>query len=194
MGHATMRNTAALAASVAVAVLLAYVSVDSVLDRPGRFVQNGPWLTNLDTGGTSASLHHRARIALHGIWALASSEVIYYHATTDSAGQPLVHGAVYRVEGRDPDTRWWSITAYVDDHLVPNPEGRYSFSQTTVVREPDDGWVIMVSSDPQPRNWLPTGDRPGDLVLTLRCYNPGTLMAADPGGVPLPRIVRVEAP
>jgi hypothetical protein len=185
-----MRGLSKVAGSVVIAALFAYISVDWVLDRPGRYIHNGPWKTNLATGSAAAGLHHRSRVALHGLWALASSEVIYYHATTDSSGNRLLHGATYRIEGSDPDTRWWSLTAYIDDHFIPNPGDRYSYSGTTVEREPDGSWAIRASSRPQQRNWLPTGERPGELVLTLRCYNPGPRMSADPARVQLPRIVR----
>jgi hypothetical protein len=176
--------------AIAIAAVLAAWSVNETLDRAGSMIRNGPWKTNLSTGSAKAGLHHRARIATRGLWALDSSEVIYYFADTDSAGRPLSHGASYRIEGTDPDTRWWSIAVYNDDHFIPNEQNRYSFSQTTVQREPDGSWVILLSREPSEPNWLPTGDQPGTLVLTLRCYNPGPSLAADPGSVALPRIVR----
>jgi hypothetical protein len=177
-----------------IAVALAYWSTDTVLRQTGRFLVNGPWNTSLATGSQTAGPYHRARIARHGLWALDSSEVLYFHADTTSQGEPLRAGGSYLVVGTDPDTRWWSVTAYVDDHLIPNPDDRYSFSSTTVAREPDGSWQILVSPDPRPGNWLPNGHRPGQLVLTLRCYNPGPGLAADPANAQLPRIVREDLP
>jgi hypothetical protein len=179
--------------AIVIAAGLAGWSVYQTLNRPGSMIHNGPWSTNLNTGSADAGLHHRARIATRGLWALDSSEVIYYFADTDSAGRPLSHAASYRIEGTDPDTRWWSIAVYNDDHFIPNDENRYSFSQTTVRREPDGSWVISLSREPRKPNWLPSGEQPGYLVLTLRCYNPGPSLAADPGSVALPRIVRENA-
>jgi hypothetical protein len=180
--------------AIAIAAALAAWSVYQVLDTGGSTIQNEAWHTNLDVGSADAGLHLRARIAAHGLWALDSSEVIYFTTTTDSAGWPLRHGASYRIEGTDPDTRWWSIAVYNDDHFIPNELDRYSFSKTSIRRNRDDSWVISLSRDPREPNWLPMGDQPGSLALTLRCYNPGPSLAADPGTVPLPRIVQEDGP
>lgn len=160
------------------------------LRQTGATVANGSWRTNLTTGSAAAGLQHRARIAWRGLWALQSSEVYYFSAITDSDGQPLRHGCRYRVAGKDPDTRWWSVTAYNNDHFIPNPGHAYSFSKTTVQREPDGSWNIFVSRDAQPKNWLPSGDQAGELVLSFRCYNPGANMIANPATIELPRIIR----
>jgi hypothetical protein len=180
--------------ATAIAAGLAAWSVSAALNRPGRSIRNGPWTTSLTVGSAGAGLYERARIAAHGLWALDSSEVIYYTAMTDSQGRPLEHGATYRIEGSDPDTRWWSITAYNNDHFIPNPLDRYSYSKTTVTRRADGGWVITLARERAEPNWLPAGEEPGTLVLTLRCYNPGTKLAADPAGIALPTITREDAP
>jgi hypothetical protein len=188
-----MRTLLSFVLATAIAVVLATWSVGAALERSAPAIRNGPWTTDLKTGSAEADLYHRARIATHGLWALPASEVVYFTATTDSAGVPLSPDARYRIEGTDPDTRWWSIAAYSNDHFIPNDLERYSFSQTTVQRERDRSWVIRLSPEPLEPNWLPSGDQPGTLVLTLRCYNPGATIAADPGGVPLPEILREDA-
>jgi hypothetical protein len=184
-----MKTLVKFAIATAIAVALAAWSVNAVLNRPGSAVRNGPWTTYPTTGSAQAGLYHRARVAAHGLWALDTSEVIYYAAYTDSEGHSLRYDASYLIEGSDPDTRWWSITAYKDDHFIPNDLDRYSFSQTTVQRETAGGWVIRLSPEPRGPNWLPSGDRPGSMTLTLRCYNPGPKLRANPGTVALPRIV-----
>ena len=175
-----------LLCALALAVGVGYAS----LRQTGENIMNGPWRTNLTTGSAEAGLHHRARVAWRGLWALQSSEVYYYSAMTDSDGQPLRNTCRYRVTGKEVDTRWWSVTAYNNDHFIPNPGNVYSFSQTTVQRETDGNWNIHVSRDPQAKNWLPSGDQSGQLVLSLRCYNPGAQMIANPATIELPRIVR----
>lgn len=184
-----MKSALKFALATAIAVGLAAWSISSVLNRPGTEIRNGPWTTNPTTGSARAGLYHRARVAAHGLWALDSSEVIYFTAYTDSKGNLLRHDASYRIEGSDPDTRWWSVSAYRDDHFIPNDLDRYSISRTTVQREPGGGWVIRLSPEPREPNWLPSGDRPGAMALTLRCYNPGPSLRSGPGTVPLPRIV-----
>jgi hypothetical protein len=96
-----------------------------------------------------------------------------------------------RYRGRDPDARWWSITAYAaDDFLIPNPAHRYSVSKTQIARAPDGSFTARVSAAPAPGNWIAL--KPGAFSLSLRLYNPGASIVADPAHVALPRIVKVS--
>lgn len=173
-----------------IAVVLAFLSGWLMLKTPRGGIANGPWRTDPTTGSARAGLYHRARVATFGIWALDSSEVVYFFTETDSGGNPLKSNCTYRIVGRDPDTRWWSITAYLDDHYIPNPINRYSYSKTTVEREPDGSWVITLAPEKQGRNWLPSGERGGTLNVSLRNYNPGRTLIETPGNVELPRVIR----
>ncbi|MDZ4850338.1 MAG: DUF1214 domain-containing protein [Pirellulaceae bacterium] len=175
---------------VVLAALLAFVSGWLLLNRPSEGVTNGVWTTDPTTGSSRAGLYHRARVAKIGIWALDSSEVVYFSAAKDSDGNPLRHDGTYKITGNDPDTRWWSVTAYNDDHFIPNPLNRYSYSKTTVEREADGSWVIMLSPKKQEKNWLPSGDQQGALVVSLRNYNPSRTMIDSPGKVELPKLVK----
>ena len=83
-------------------------------------VSNGPWTTSLYTGSSEGGPYLRARVAVHGLLALSREETVYYTALRDSDGAMLNGNCTYRLEGRDPPTRWWSITAYgADDFLIP---------------------------------------------------------------------------
>jgi hypothetical protein len=175
--------------SLAVAALLAG-AVTWLTLRPYGGIANGPWRTNLSVGSPSADPWLRARIAVTGLWALNASEVVYLTAFNDDEGRPLSAQCAYRIEGRDPDTRWWSVAAYRDGHFIDNALDRYSFSKTTVARERDGTWRIHVSRREAPGNWLPLGDGPGDVSLSLRCYGPSPALVAAADTVPLPRIVR----
>ncbi len=156
-------------------------------------IENGPWRTSLVAGSADADLYTRARIAIGGLLALAPSETIYFTASTDADGEPLVAGCDYRVEGEELAARWWSLTAYGADHfLIPNDAGRYSFSQTTLTREPRGPWAMRVSPESQPGDWLPSG-RSGEahaFSITLRLYNPELSVYAAPAATPLPRIAK----
>ena len=95
----------------------------------GDSVADGPWKTSLVAGSPQSDPYTRARVALHGLLALNRKETIYYTATEDSDGAKLDGNCRYEVRGRDPNTRWWSITAYgADDYLIPNPGNLYSVS------------------------------------------------------------------
>ena len=159
----------------------------------GGQITNGPWRTSLLTGSPDADLYTRARVAVGGLLALAPSETVYWNADVDAAGAGLDARCDYRVEGGELPARWWSITAYGADHfLIPNEAGRYSFSQTTLAREPGGPWTVAVSTEPRTGNWLPSGKSgsTGPFALTLRLYNPSPAVVEQPASVTLPRIVR----
>jgi hypothetical protein len=157
-------------------------------------VRNGAWQTSTETGSPDAGMYLRAQVAVAGLLALNPSEAMYYRAATDDAGQPLLGDCDFVVEGTDPATRWWSLTAYAaDNYLIPNAAERYSFSQTTVGRDADGRFRIVVSARPHDGNWLPVAaGAPFD--LTLRLYNPDAALTADLAGTPLPRITRTGCP
>jgi hypothetical protein len=182
-----------LAAAIGLGLGSAVLAVRSGLS--GGEVRNGPWRTSLVTGSLDADMYTRARVAVGGLLALAPSETVYWNADSDSDGRPLDARCDYRVEGAELPARWWSITAYAADHfLIPNDADRYSFSQTTLAREPGGPWMIAVSSEPKPGNWLPSG-RPGNsapFALTIRLYNPAPEVYEQAAAVALPRVARED--
>ncbi len=152
-------------------------------------VSDGPWRTSLYAGSSEGGPYLRASIALHGLLALNRNETIYYTAATDSNGDTLRGNCIYLLEGRDPPTRWWSLTAYgADDFLIPNPAERYSVSMNSVARRADGSFTVTLSKGAGGANWIPVGD--GHFSVSLRLYNPGGAVAADPAHVALPTISR----
>ncbi|MBU6282340.1 DUF1214 domain-containing protein [bacterium] len=153
-------------------------------------VRNGPWRTDLDIGSTAAGPLTRARIAVGGLLALRNTEAIYFHADTDDEGRTLDGRCDYRVEGRDPGSAWWSVTLYDDTgYLLRNEANRWSVSRSTVARGADGSFSVRVSPTGDGPGWLPS-PASGPFNLTLRCYEPGEALRADPGAADLPRIVR----
>jgi hypothetical protein len=156
-------------------------------------VRNGPWGTNASIGSSGAGAYLRAGVALGGLLALNKSETVYYTAVHDETGAPLRAWCVYRIEGRDPAARWWSITAYGEDHfLIPGSGGRFSVDRTVVERGADGSFAIVVGGEPRARNWIASGPAGAaqPFSLTLRMYNPDPAVVADLGGAVLPRIVQ----
>lgn len=183
----------ALAAAAALALGLGSAWLAVRLGLSGGQVANGPWRTSLVTGSPDADLYTRARVAVGGLLALAPEETLYWNADVDDEGARLDARCDYRVEGGELPARWWSLTAYGADHfLIPNDAGRYSFSQTTLAREPGGPWVLRVSTAPQAGNWLPSGraGAAGPFALTLRLYNPEPALREHPARAALPRIAR----
>jgi hypothetical protein len=153
----------------------------------------GPWLVNLEAGSTDASLYTRARISLKALLALDRRETLYYVADRDDAGRPLRSRCRYLISGSIPSARWWSVTAYADDiFLFPDAEQRYSVSGENPTLN-TVGRFSAVTGPETPVSgalaWIPT---PGDrgLILTLRLYNPGPALQADPGALAVPSIQR----
>ena len=129
-----------------------------------------------------------------GPLALNRSEAVYFIATTDGNGRTLRPQCTYRVEGRNFDARWWSITAYgADHHLIPNPRDRYSYNNTNLARNADGSYTIYLSNTEKGGNWIPTGN--GETFeLFLRLYNPAPGVLDDVGGIEVPRIAREDQP
>jgi hypothetical protein len=153
----------------------------------GGNVSDGPWHTSLAAGSREGGPYLRASIAVHGLLALNRQETIYYTASTDSDGNALSGRCTYQMEGRDPPTRWWSITAYgADDFLIANAAGRYSVSMNSVARRSDGTFAVTLAREHGGVNWIPLGD--GPFSVSIRLYNPDPAVAADPAHVALPTI------
>lgn len=160
--------------------------------KPGG-LSNGPWRTNLATGDARSDPYTRARVAVHGLLALNRSETIYFTAARDSDGEPLDGRCIYQLSGRDPDARWWSVTAYgPDDYLIPNAAGRYSVSKTSVTKASDGTFSIQVGGATDGANWIPLA--PERFSLSLRLYNPSELIGLDPVHAALPAIKKLSCP
>lgn len=156
-------------------------------------VRSGSWQTNANIGSSGAGPYLRAGVAIGGLLALNASETIYYTATTDDEGERLSTACQYRIDGREPAARWWSITAYAnDDLLIRGSNGRYSVDATSVEKGADGSFVVRVGGEPRAGNWISTGPPDGGqpFSLTLRLYNPDASIVSDLRGVALPHIER----
>jgi hypothetical protein len=119
--------------SIIVAAVLAAICFRMMMYRRlwGE-IHNGPWRIDPWLGSHRAGVYTRAFTARNRTYALQAPETVYCTAFRDSSGQTLHGGSTYRIEGREPDARWWSLTVYKHNHLIPNALSRYSFSKTTV--------------------------------------------------------------
>jgi hypothetical protein len=172
-----------------VGIVLGLAATWATVIRSGQrgSVSDGPWHTSRYAGSSAGGPYSRAFIAVHGLLALSREETIYYTAANDSDGHALDGHCVYQIEGRDPPTRWWSITAYgADDFLIPNDAERYSVSMNSVTRHADGTFAVTLSKTRIEGNWIPVAE--GRFDLTIRLYNPQATVAADPGHVALPTI------
>jgi hypothetical protein len=155
----------------------------------------GPWVSHPRNGAIDADPYARAVLARTGEIPLGLGEGLAFTAGRDSAGQPLVGSCSYRVMGRVPPTRYWSLTLHgIDGSPVANDAGRFGFTSGEVVRDSRGMFAIDVSREARPGNWLPAGsDR--RFQLTLRLYDTpvsGTATALESSA--LPSIDRVGCP
>ena len=156
-------------------------------------IRNGCWQTNRRGEGSREALRvHRARIANHAGFGMNRDEAIYWGAEFDSNGNQITYNHKYRIEGGDLDTRWWCLSVNRDGFFVLNQFDRYSYSNTDVKRETDGSWIIKLSQEEQPGNWIPLGDQTGHFRITLRCYNPKHSMIENSESANLPQIIRED--
>jgi hypothetical protein len=156
----------------------------------GQDLRVGAWRTSLVSGSPDADLYTRAKVAHVALLALSREETLYFVADVDDRGNGLRSRCRYRIGGLPPPARWWSVTAYADDfHLFPDEGRRYSLSGARAQLDAQ-GRFSLVTGPEAPADgiaWIPT---PGDrgLVLTLRLFNPGAALAADPATLAAPQI------
>jgi hypothetical protein len=156
-------------------------------------IRNGCWYTNRRGEGSKEALRiHRVRIAKYAGFGMNRDEAIYWGADIDPSGKRIAYNHKYRVEGSDPDTRWWCLSVNRDSYFIPNQYDRYSFSKTDVKRETDGSWVIKLSTEEQSGNWIPLGDQNGNIRIILRCYNPIPSMIENSESTNLPQIFRED--
>ncbi|MEO0884153.1 MAG: DUF1214 domain-containing protein [Pseudomonadota bacterium] len=137
------------------------------------------WRSDPSIGATSASAYTRARVARHGLLALAKEEAIYFTRTTDDTGDPLLERCTYQLSGGPQDAFWWSITLYDAESRLPmNEDAHLSIDATSVGNTSD--WTATISPT-QPDNgyWLSSRSA-GQFDLTLRLYRPAVDVIEDP--------------
>ena len=155
-------------------------------------IQCGAWRHYPDYGSRTANPYIRAQTQIAGPLALHRSETIYFIADRDDQGEPLRPGKNYQVEGGNLDARWWSITAYGEDHhLIPNLLNRYSYNSINVAKNRDSSWTVHLGRTEKPGNWIPTGEG-RRFELVLRMYNPTPTVLEDISLVEMPRVIRED--
>ncbi len=181
---------------VGIALLVGVTTSWYMIEHGSSFttVRTGPWVSWKRAGTPDADPYTRARASRHVSLPLSGNVARTFEARTDSAGQRLHSSCDYAVEGTGLDEGWWTIAVYDDrGFLIPNPAERYGFSSSTIARTADDSFLLTLSRDARPGNWLPTGGA-GRLVLVLTLLEPaaGADLNDQAAGTPrLPVIRRV---
>ena len=182
-----------MTASVLVFLLNVYRTLRLISPSGKSVIRSGSWTARTTDGSERMTLHQRAVVACTGLWAMNSNEAIYFTALHDSNGKRLSCTETYRIQGKDFPARWWSITVYRNYQLIPNSNERYSFSTTNILREIDGSWCLTLPPLPHTGNWIPLGNKPGQLVISLRLYNPAGNAIEEIAKRPLPEIFIVRS-
>lgn len=147
----------------------------------GNIEVNG-WHGDFTMGSADASPYIRARVAKHGLLALANTETVYFTRSSDDEGKSLREDCTYRLSGGPMPTRWWSVTLYNEENFLPdNIDGALSFDAT---RAGVGDWSAIISkTKPETNmNWI-SSRAAGNFDLTLRLYVPDAGVLADPTGL-----------
>jgi hypothetical protein len=154
-------------------------------------VDVGGWRSDFTTGSKAADPYTRARVARHGLLALAKSEAVYFTRTTDDAGAPLREACTYRLSGGAMPAGWWSVTLYDAASMLPaNTDGALSIDAS---RAGPGAWEAVIAAD-RPEgaaHWI-SSRKAGTFDLTLRLYMPEAAVLETPATALVPpRIARL---
>lgn len=168
-----MRFLINLALALAVAVAVGVSSAWYAIERGRIFgaVVVGGWTAWPSEGGEDPDPYDLAMLTRTGEVPLGSGEGLTFVADHDAGGAPLRGTCTYEVAGQTPVARLWTLTATDDaGRLMVNVARRAGFHSREIVRRTDGSFVITVSPDPSPGNWLPVAAA-GRIKLVLRLYD-----------------------
>ncbi|MFM7377918.1 MAG: DUF1214 domain-containing protein [Erythrobacter sp.] len=154
-------------------------------------VDVGGWRTDFATGSEAADPYTRARVARHGLLALAKTEAVYFTRASDDAGAPLKEACTYKISGGAMPAGWWSVTLYDGQSMLPaNTDGALSIDAE---RAGGGAWsAVIAPARPQGGEVWISSKGAGTFDLTLRLYMPDAALLTDPNTVlKPPRIERI---
>lgn len=135
-------------------------------------VRFGPWVFWFRQGTADADPYTIAHVAREGTLPITAASAMTFTATRDSAGARLAGECTYDVRGYSIPALWWSIAAYrIDGEAMPNKTGRSSFTSANIAAAPDGSFLLHLSPQVQPGNWLPA-ERGQRMVLRLEILRP----------------------
>jgi hypothetical protein len=154
-------------------------------------VDVGGWRADFATGSDAADPYTRARVARHGLLALAKSEAVYLTRSTDDDGQPLREVCTYRLTGGAMPAGWWSVTLYDAQSMLPaNTDNALSIDASRAGVGPWEA-VIAPERPEEVTHWISSRNA-GSFDLTLRLYVPDpALLEAPEQTLSAPRIERL---
>jgi hypothetical protein len=155
-------------------------------------VNVGGWRGDFATGSNAANPYTRARVARHGLLALAKTEAVYLTRNRDSTGALLSNRCHYRLSGGPMPAGWWSVTLYDGQSMLPtNTDNALSIDAE---RAGQGAWAALIAPQRPDDGTLWISSRGAETFdLTLRLYMPEPALLADPNtALEPPRIERIS--
>ncbi|RNJ63981.1 MAG: DUF1214 domain-containing protein [Porphyrobacter sp. IPPAS B-1204] len=142
-------------------------------------VDVGGWRSDFAIGSQAADPYTRARVARHGLLALAKSEAVYFTRLVDDTGAPLREACTYRLTGGAMPAGWWSVTLYDGASMLPaNTDNALSIDASGAGEGAWEAVIAPTRPDGAAR-WISSRGA-GTFDLTLRLYTPDPALLATP--------------
>jgi hypothetical protein len=161
---------------IAIALVIAFGggiwSTRMALDATVGFgaIKLGPWEAFPEAQTVDADPYAKSHRANAGRLLYASAEGLAFPAAVDSSGAPLNGGCSYRISGRTPAARFWTLFSIAAGEPAASARSDLptALNSRTVLRNSDSSFEIAVASSAQAGNWLAVpAAKPFRLVLTL---------------------------
>ncbi len=111
-------------------------------------------------------------------------------AENDDEDRTLTAECIYRLQGRLPPVRWWSLHIEAAEGKSPARTAHSLTSEDALVM-PDGALTVMVDRAFQPGNWLATPKK-GHFRIILVLYGVSPLLRERMNTLKLPRIIRED--
>lgn len=139
----------------------------------------GGWRSDFAIGSRAADPYTRARVARHGLLALAKSEAVYFTRAVDDTGAALQEACTYRLSGGAMPASWWSVTLYDGASILPaNTDNALSVDASRVGEGAWEAVIAPVRPEGAAR-WISSRGA-GTFDLTLRLYVPDPALLDTP--------------
>lgn len=152
----------------------------------------GQWVGYPISGDGRADPYARARAARTSEVPLGAAEGLVLTAMSDQDGQALRGTCAYRLQGRVPPTRVWTLKIVDGDGrpLVSSPDLPTRSHSRSIIREPDGMFSIVLADQAQPGNWLHL-DHEGPVSVVLTLYDTTVIASSALFEVALPTVGRI---
>jgi hypothetical protein len=185
-----LRGSLKFALSALAAGTVGLASVTAAIDGSiGGITESlGQWKIWPLAGAAAADPYTRAHFTAEDRLPPNTFEVQEYETSIDSDGRSLDSSCTYRLSGRMPPTRWWSVWAMVSGASADGQPG--GTTSHDVVYDAKGEMMIALSPTPQTGQWIHLKES-GSFTVIMRLYNPAVNFRRNAKQEPLPVLVRV---